>query len=150
VKIDLIVRGMCILRAGVPGLSENIRVRSLVGRLLEHSRIYYFGNLGDPVVGLASADWMSRNLDRRVECLVRITDETLRQRLVGILECCLTDTAQAREMNPDGTYQRVRPVPGQPARSSFDVLMAEGAALERPVEDEEGLAPQFTPRRKGE
>ena len=150
VKIDLIVRGMCILRAGVPGLSDNIRVRSLVGRLLEHSRIYYFGNLGDPVVVLGSADWMSRNLDRRVECLVRINDETLRQRLVGILECCLTDTAQAREMNPDGTYRRVRPVPGQAARSSFDALMAEGAALERPVEDDERLAPQFTPRRKGE
>ena len=150
VKVDLIVRGMCILRAGVPGLSENIRVRSIVGRLLEHSRIYYFENMGNPVVGLASADWMSRNLDRRVECLVQISDETLRQRLVGILECCLTDTAQAREMNPDGTYQRVRPIAGQPARSSFDALMAEGAALERPLEDDDGLAPQFTPRRKGE
>ncbi len=150
VQIDLIVRGMCIIKAGVPGLSENIRVRSLVGRLLEHSRIYYFGNAGKPVVGIASADWMSRNLDRRVECLARIEDESLQQRLIGILDTCLKDTAQAREMGPDGAYSRVQPARGTPACSSFDALMAEGAALERPLEDEERLAPRFTPRRKGE
>jgi polyphosphate kinase len=150
VQIDLIVRGMCILRAGVPGLSENIRVRSLVGRLLEHSRIYYFHNAGDPVLGIASADWMSRNLDRRVECFVRIDDEALRRRLMAILDCCLADNVQARELGQDGIYRRLHPPSGGGRRSSFDDLMAEGAAVERPLEDDDGRAPQFTPRRKGE
>jgi len=150
VQIDLIVRGMCILRAGVPGLSENIRVRSLVGRLLEHSRIYYFANAGDPVIGIASADWMSRNLDRRVECFVRIDDEGLRRRLMAILDCCLADNVQARELGQDGTYRRLRPAKAGERRSSFDDLMAEGAASERPLEDDDGRAPLFTPRRKGE
>jgi polyphosphate kinase len=150
VQIDLIVRGMCILRAGVPGLSENIRVRSLVGRLLEHSRIYYFANGGDPVIGIASADWMSRNLDRRVECFVRIDDEGLRRRLMAILDCCLADNVQARELDQDGTYRRLRPAKDNDRRSSFDELLLEGAASERQLEDDDGRAPLFTPRRKGE
>jgi len=150
VQIDLIVRGMCILRAGVPGLSENIRVRSLVGRLLEHSRIYYFANAGDPVIGIASADWMSRNLDRRVECFVRIEDEALCHRLKAILDCCLADNVQARELGQDGTYRRLRPAKDSDRRSSFDELLVEGAGSERPLEDDDGLAPLFTPRRKGE
>ncbi len=150
VQIDLIVRGMCILRPGVPGLSENIRVRSIVGRLLEHSRIYYFANAGDPVIGIASADWMSRNLDRRVECFVRIDDEALRRRLMTILDCCLADNVQAREMGADGTYQRLCPAKDSTRRSSFDDLLSEGAAVERPLEDDDGRAPRFTPRRKGD
>ncbi len=150
VQIDLIVRGMCILRAGVPGLSENIRVRSLVGRLLEHSRIYYFANGGDPVIGIASADWMSRNLDRRVECFVRIEDEALCRRLRTILDCCLADNVQARELGQDGTYRRLSPSKDSERRSSFDELMMEGAGSERPLEDDDGRAPLFTPRRKGE
>jgi polyphosphate kinase len=150
VQIDLIVRGMCILRAGVPGLSENIRVRSIVGRLLEHSRIYYFANAGDPVIGIASADWMSRNLDRRVECFVRIDDEALCRRLMAILDCCLADNVQARVQGPDGSYHRLRPAQESERRSSFEDLLAEGAAVERPLEDDDGRAPRFTPRRKGE
>jgi polyphosphate kinase len=150
VQIDLIVRGMCILRAGVPGLSDNIRVRSLVGRLLEHSRVYYFANAGDPLIGIASADWMSRNLDRRVECFVRIDDEALRRRLMAILDCCLADNVQARDLCPDGTYRRLHPSAPAERRSSFDDLLAEGAAVERPAEDDDGRAPRFIPRRKGE
>jgi polyphosphate kinase len=149
VQIDLIVRGMCILRAGVPGLSENIQVRSVVGRLLEHSRIYYFANAGKPVLGIASADWMSRNLDRRVECFVRVDDEALCRRLMAILDCCLADNAQARIQEPDGTYRRLRPAKPAERRSSFDDLLAEGATSERLPEDDEGRAPQFKPRRKG-
>jgi polyphosphate kinase len=150
VQIDLIVRGMCILRAGVPGLSENIRVRSLVGRLLEHSRIYYFANAGKPIVGIASADWMSRNLDRRVECFVRIDNEALCRRLMGILDCCLADNTQTRLQEQDGTYRRLRPSKPSERRSSFEDLLAEGATSARPPEDDEGRAAQFTPRRKGD
>jgi polyphosphate kinase len=150
VEIDLIVRGMCILRPGVPGLSETIRVRSLVGRLLEHSRIFYFHNRGSPLVAISSADWMTRNLDRRVECLVRIEDQALRERLVGILELCLRDNAQARALLPDGRYQRLAPRKGEARVSALEELLAEGAACERPPGGEEsrtGL--RFTPRRKG-
>jgi polyphosphate kinase len=150
VEIELIVRGMCILRPGVPGLSERIRVRSLVGRLLEHSRIYWFANRGRPVVAIASADWMTRNLDRRVECLVRIEDEALRERLVGILRVCWEDNVQARELQSDGTYRRLKPAAGQPPRSALERLLAEGAACEGPpAADDEASGPRFVPRRKG-
>jgi polyphosphate kinase len=149
VQIDLIVRGMCILRPGVPGLSENIRVRSLVGRLLEHSRIYYFANQGHPEVGIASADWMSRNLDRRVECLVRIEEEELIDRLVGILDHCLSDTAQARELQPDGSYHRVRPAEGEGACSSLETLSAEAAACEGHAVGSDRAEMRFVPRTKG-
>ena len=149
VEIELIVRGMCILRPGVPGLSDNIRVRSLVGRLLEHSRIYWFANRGRPVVAIASADWMTRNLDRRVECLVRIEDEALRERLISILRVCWEDNVQARELLSDGTYRRVKPAAGQPLRSAIDRLLAEGAACERPLIEDDISGPRFVPRRKG-
>jgi polyphosphate kinase len=149
VSIDLIVRGMCILRPGIPGLSENIRVRSLIGRLLEHSRIYYFENRKQPVVAIASADWMTRNLDRRVECLVRIEDEALRERLVGILDICLADNVQARELLPDGNYRRVARPPGTPAVSSLEALLAEAAACELAVGDEAQAGLRFQPRDKG-
>jgi polyphosphate kinase len=143
VKIDLIVRGMCILRPGVAGLSENIRVRSLIGRLLEHSRIYYFENRDQPVIAIASADLMTRNLDRRVECLVRIEDPGLRSRLFGILDLCLADNVQARELMPDGVYRRVVPAPGDDARSSLETLQAEAAACEMPVGEAESAGLRF-------
>ncbi len=148
VQIDLIVRGMCILRPGVPGLSENIRVRSIVGRLLEHSRIYHFENAGNPVTYIGSADWMSRNLDRRVECMVRIEKPELLQRLMHIIECCLADTVQARELLTDGTYCRIRPVKGQAPRMSLDDLLAEGASVEPSVSEADRVAQNFQPRRK--
>ena len=114
VKIDLIVRGMCCLRPGLPGVSENIRVQSIVGRFLEHSRIYYFGNGGKPLVYLGSADWMQRNFDRRVEVVFPVEDETLRTRVTDeILPAFLKDNVKARVLRADGTYERRRPGEGE-------------------------------------
>jgi polyphosphate kinase len=116
VKIDLIVRGICCLRPGVPDLSENIRVVSIVGRFLEHSRIYYFQNAADPVVYLSSADWMPRNLVRRVEVAFPVEDPALRKEIIEeILPAFLNDRVKARELRPDGTYTRLHPSEGQPA-----------------------------------
>ncbi len=105
VQIDLIVRGICGLRPGVRGVSDHIRVRSIVGRFLEHSRIFYFANGGEEEIFLGSADWMPRNLYERVEVLFPIKDPMLKQRIRGeILEAYLADTVQARILQPDGTY----------------------------------------------
>ena len=103
--IDLIVRGVCCLRPGIPGISETIRVRSIVGRFLEHSRIYYFENGGEPEVYIGSADLMERNLDRRVEvlCPVRITELRAHLRAV-VLDSLLRDTDRAYVLQSDGTY----------------------------------------------
>lgn len=107
VEIDLIIRGICTLRPGVKGLSENIRVRSVVGRLLEHSRVYYFENGGNPEVLMGSSDWMPRNLDRRVEVLTPIRDRRI-ARYLGeeYLPMYLKDNAKARILQPDGSYSR--------------------------------------------
>jgi polyphosphate kinase len=114
VKIDLIVRGICCLRPQVPGLSENIRVVSVIGRFLEHSRVYYFENAGEPVVYLASADWMPRNLLRRVEIAFPIADATLRDEIIHeVLPCYLKDRVKARELQADGTYLRLQPADGE-------------------------------------
>ncbi len=109
VKIDLDVRGICTLRPGVPGLSETIRVRSIVGRFLEHSRIYRFGNGKHSEFWIGSADMMDRNLDRRVEVLVRVDDRSLQERLDGILDLAWSDTAGSWELGRDGTWARVEP-----------------------------------------
>jgi len=125
VKIDLQVRGMCCLRPGIPGLSETITVTSIVGRFLEHSRIYYFRNGGDEEVFLGSADLMPRNLDRRVEILFPIESKPVRDTILrDILEVHLRDTKQARRLLPDGSYERVQPPPGEEAFSSQDWLIA--------------------------
>jgi polyphosphate kinase len=116
VKIDLIVRGICCLRPGIPNLSENIRVVSIVGRFLEHSRIYYFDNAADPVLYLSSADWMPRNLLRRVEVAFPIENPELCKELITeVLPAFLNDRVKARMLQPDGTYIRLHPEPGQPA-----------------------------------
>ncbi len=108
VKIELIIRGVCCLRPGVSGLSENIRVRSIVGRFLEHPRIYYFENACDPDVFIGSADWLPRNLFRRIETVVPIVDGILRDRLINeILLPTLADNTKARELLPDGKYRPV-------------------------------------------
>ncbi|CAN5772422.1 polyphosphate kinase 1 [soil metagenome] len=110
VKIDLIVRGVCLLRPGVKGMSENIRVRSIVGRLLEHSRVYYFANGGAEEIYLGSSDWMPRNLDRRVEVITPVEDEKLKHYLKDeFLMTYLRDNLKAAELQPDGTYKRVFP-----------------------------------------
>ncbi len=148
VEIDLIVRGMCILRAGVKGLSERIRVHSLIGRLLEHSRIYRFENDGAPQYLIASADWMSRNLDRRVESAVIITDPRLTARLQYILDVCLQDDCGVRDLRPDGTYVRRQPKRGDRSRCAFLRQCVEAAAqAAQPTGP--APAPAFRPRRKG-
>lgn len=119
VKIDLIVRGICCLRPGIPGVSENIRVISIIGRFLEHSRIYYFGNNGQPKIYLGSADWMPRNFFRRVEVAFPIEDPQLRDRIAEeILPTYLEDCVKARELQPDGTYVRLHPAPGEKPRQA--------------------------------
>jgi polyphosphate kinase len=117
VRIDLIVRGICCLRPGVPGVSENIRVISIVDKFLEHSRIAYFQHGEDPEVFLSSADWMPRNFRRRVEIMFPIEDPRLQNRIIdGILGVSLMDNVKARVLQPDGTYRRVsHPRAGEPA-----------------------------------
>ena len=114
VRIDLIVRGFCCLRAGVPGLSENISIISVIGRFLEHSRIFHFHNNGDGEYYTGSADWMYRNLNTRVECITPIYDTTLQNQLRRILDGMLADRRQAWDMQPDGTYVQRRPDPDEP------------------------------------
>ena len=104
VQIDLIIRGICCLRVGIPGVSENITVRSIVGDFLEHSRIFYFENNGKPEIFCGSADWMPRNLERRVEILFPIEDNGLKGKMIHILETELADTRKAHILLPDGTY----------------------------------------------
>ena len=107
VKIELIVRGICCLKTGIAGVSENITVRSIVGTFLEHSRIFYFWNDGKEEVYCASADWMPRNLDRRVEILFPIDHDTLKEQVIEILKVLLADNVKAQIMQPDGTYERI-------------------------------------------
>lgn len=119
VRIDLLVRGICCLRPGLKGISENIRVTSVVGRFLEHTRIYYFANGGQPEIYMGSADLMPRNLDRRVETVFPVEDEALKARLFDeILRISMMDNVKARELQPDGTYKRLRPAKGEPAIDS--------------------------------
>ncbi|MBC8131661.1 MAG: RNA degradosome polyphosphate kinase, partial [Deltaproteobacteria bacterium] len=118
VSIDLIVRGICCLRPGVPGTSENIRVTSIVDRFLEHARIFYFEAGGKKEVFLSSADWMPRNFLRRVEVMFPVDDVTLRDRVIDeILAISLGDNVKARRLLPDGSYERIRPE-GKPALRS--------------------------------
>jgi len=132
VEIDLIVRGVCCLRPGVPGVSERIRVRSIVGRFLEHSRIFWANNGGAPEVYIGSADLMPRNLDRRVEVLAPIRDARLVARLKDeILETYLRDTVKARTMNPDGTYERAHPTEGETPLQAQEQLLRTPSSVAR-------------------
>ncbi len=107
VKIDLVVRGICCLKTGIPGVSENITVRSIVGTFLEHSRIYYFHNNGQEELYMASADWMPRNLDRRVEIMFPVEDPALKEEVKEILRVTLQDNLKARFLQPNGTYEKM-------------------------------------------
>ncbi len=124
VSIDLIVRGMCCLRPGVPGLSENIRVRSIVGRFLEHSRVYYFHNAGNSQIYVGSADLMTRNLDRRVESLFPIEDPHLIEQIYNLLKVYQHDNVLARELHSDGSYTRIMPSPDEELINSQSYFMA--------------------------
>jgi polyphosphate kinase len=128
VQIDLIVRGICCLRPGVAGVSENIRVISVIGRYLEHSRIFYFENRGEEDIYIGSADWMTRNLDRRVEAVVPIEDASLKQELKAVLNILLEDNRQAWEMRPDGQYAQRHVASGEEERASQPRLMARALA----------------------
>jgi polyphosphate kinase len=138
VKIDLQVRGICCLRPGVPGASENVTVTSIVGRFLEHSRIYYFRNGGDSEILLGSADLMPRNLDRRVEQLFPVEHPMLKRTLYErILKIHLQDNVQARRMLPDGSYERVQPAEGERELNSQLWMIAHREVLNRKEVDKE-------------
>jgi polyphosphate kinase len=106
VKINLIVRSVCSLRPGVEGISENIRVRSVIGRFLEHTRVFYFENAGNPEVFASSADWMGRNFFRRVEVAFPLLIKSIREQVINDLQNYLDDNTQAWDLLPDGSYQR--------------------------------------------
>jgi polyphosphate kinase len=129
VEIDLIVRGICRLRPGLPGKSETIRVISIVGRYLEHARIFWFAHGGKPETYIGSADWMTRNLDARVEAAVPIEDPRLQEEVKAILDLQLADNVKAWDMQADGSYVQRRPGKDAEPRSSQDMLMQQ--ALER-------------------
>ena len=138
VKIDLIVRGMCALRPGVPGVSDNIQVRSIVGRFLEHARVYYFENGGDPKVYLSSADWMERNFFSRVEAAFPIEDHLMARRVISeSFELYNADNCQAWVLQSDGRYKRLRSGAGR-RRSAQDTLLQSMAEVS-------GLPPSRTP-----
>lgn len=143
VKIELIVRGICGLRPGVEGLSENITVRSIVGQFLEHSRIYYFYNNGQEEWYCSSADWMPRNLDRRVEILFPVEDEDIQQRIQEILDIQLKDTIRASQMNSDGTYDRID-LRGK-VRFDSQQYFVDSAKANAPKENEYETTRVFTP-----
>jgi polyphosphate kinase len=136
VETDLIVRGICCLRPGVPGLSDRIRAISIIDRFLEHSRIFYFENDGAPEYLLASADWMPRNLDRRVEVAFPILDPRLQTQIRQLLDVQLADTVKARAILPDGRSRRIRPEGGTPLRSQerlYELVGTFGPAVDRRV-----------------
>lgn len=124
VQIDLIIRGICCLRPGVKGVSENIRVISIIGRFLEHSRIFWFQNGDRPEVYIGSADWMTRNLERRVEAVAPVEDPQHAQELKAILDLMLADNRQAWDMTSDGRFIQRQPQEGEPERGTHAMLMA--------------------------
>jgi polyphosphate kinase len=133
VKIDLIVRGHSRLRPGIPGISENIRLISILGRFLEHDRIFYFHNLGNPNVYIGSADWRRRNLEERVEALVRIDDAALQQRMYEMLTAALADNRSAWDLRPDGRYMLRYPESEETARSYQEILMQSSRETQVPA-----------------
>lgn len=148
VKIELIVRGICCLKTGIKGLSENITVRSIVGNFLEHARIFYFYNDGFEDVYMGSADWMPRNLDKRVEITFPVEDEDLKRRVIEILEVQLADTLKAHIMQPDGSYEKID-LRGREKLETQDYFCKQ--AMNRiKKEDRSKVSRIFVPRTKGE
>lgn len=139
VDVDLIIRGFCTLRPGVPGLSERIRVISVVGRFLEHHRIFVFHNDGDPEYFLGSADWMTRNLRRRVEAVAQVEDAVCKREIERVMRTYLATSCNAWEMASDGTYERHVPTDGQPCRTAQEIMM-DFEDLQEEDEEEEPLS----------
>ena len=124
IKIDLVIRGICCLKPGIKGVSENITVRSIVGRFLEHCRIYHFHFGNEDHIYLGSADLMQRNLDRRIELIFPLENQELKNRVMDIVQVMLSDNVKARELNADGDYIRVKPKKGEPVTNVQEVLLA--------------------------
>ena len=135
VKIHLIIRGICCLRTGIPGVSENIHVSSIVGTYLEHARIFYFYNNGREDIYMGSADWMPRNLDRRVEIIFPVEDEIIKSQVKHILDVQLGDTLKAYEMTDDGTYVRIKPSRGKKPVGAQDTFCKEAKRNNEPEID---------------
>ncbi len=150
IQVDLICRGICALRPGLPGISDNVRVVSIVDRFLEHSRVFYFGNGGDPQVYIGSADWMDRNLSRRVEAMFPIEPPDLKKRLIDeVLATCLGDNVKARRMLPDGCYERVASGSEKRVRSQERFLELAVQSAERAPAEPGILAPALVPAGRG-
>ncbi|MDR3210534.1 MAG: polyphosphate kinase 1 [Planctomycetota bacterium] len=145
VKIDLLVRGMCRLKPGVKGLSENIRVRSIVDRFLEHPRIFHYHNGGNEEVFMSSADWMERNMDRRLELLFPVNDPDCRREVLAVLDAGLADNISSWELASDGIYHRLRPGPSEAVFRSQEKLYAR-AQLSNQKTHEERRHRMFTAR----
>ena len=147
VEIKLIVRGICCLIPGLPGVSENITVYSIVGQLLEHSRIFKFENAGNPKIYMGSADWMPRNLDRRVELVFPIDDQDLKERAFGILELMLSDTVNARIQQPDTTYAHIdkRGKAVINSQTEFARLAREALEAKQVVDEKKPYVPKKAP-----
>jgi polyphosphate kinase len=142
VAIDLTVRGICCLRPKVDRVSENITVRSIVGRFLEHARIFRFENGGDPELFLSSADWMPRNLDRRIELMFPVRDELIQKKVLNVMALQKLDTAKAWRMRPDGIYERILPGDGEEPFNSQEALIS---GMEAEAETEEEATSFFPP-----
>jgi polyphosphate kinase len=150
VKIQLNVRGICMLVPGVPGLSENIRVVSVVGRYLEHSRIYHFANGGAEELYLSSADWMPRNLERRVELMFPVIQEDMRTRIYDILEAYFQDNTRARLLGSDGRWTKIEPPPGEEAFDVQEFFLARAAeAAENPWASKQEFVIRRSPPEEG-
>ena len=151
VRIDMIVRGICCVRAGVPGKTENLHIRSLVGRYLEHGRIYSFFDGVNTRTYIASGDFLTRNTECRVEVGVRVEDPVLKEKLDSILRLQLSDNVNAREMQPDGSYQKVKPAPGEPLVNSqmgmYDLLRDDWTARDKAAAPAEPPKPVKTPEK---
>ena len=151
VRIDMIVRGICCVRAGVPGKTENLHIRSLVGRYLEHGRIYSFFDGVNTRTYIASGDFLTRNTECRVEVGVRVEDPVLKEKLDSILRLQLSDNVNAREMQPDGSYQKVKPAPGEPLVNSqmgmYDLLRDDWTARDKAAAPVEPPKPSKAPEK---
>jgi polyphosphate kinase len=148
VPIDMVVRGVCCLRPGLPGISETIRVTSIVDRFLEHSRLLVFGAEGEARVFLSSADWMPRNFHRRVEVMFPVESPDLKQRILKeIVPMYLHDNLRARRLRPDGSYERLHPASGELGHRSQEELLAlrPGVGLPEAVSPGGRAAPAGTP-----